>query len=81
MSHFSKALPISLLAAGLLVTACQESTSSHVDPNPKSPPPTIKVTGPDGGHEMDSAAFQQMLQQPGIPDSLPPQRPKAKRNP
>lgn len=82
MAPFPKFISLSVLAGGLLsVAGCREGTSNQSNPNPKTPPLTMKVTGPPGSRKMDSTAFKQMLQGPGVPDSLPPQRPAPKLNP
>jgi hypothetical protein len=82
MDRLHKTLIFSLLGGGLLFMAsCQEGTSKNPNPNPKTPPLTIRSTLPEGARQMDSAAFQHILQNPNLPlpDSLPVQRPKAKR--
>lgn len=55
MAQYPKTLSVGLLGGGLLLLAsCQEGTSSHPNPNPKTPPLTITVTGPEGFRERDS---------------------------
>ena len=66
-----KLFHLSLLASGLLVaTACHERPSDSA--KQRLPPVTIKVTGPPGYRQLDSATFQKLLRESGVPDSLPP---------
>jgi hypothetical protein len=61
---------LGLITSGLLMaTACHERSSDSA--NQQLPSVTIKVTGPPGYRQLDSATFQRLLQEPGVPDSLP----------
>jgi hypothetical protein len=71
MTQFHKFLPVGLLSTGLLLLAsCQEGTSKNPNPNPKTPPLTIKVTGPEGFRQGDSASFRRIMNGEMEPDTL-----------
>jgi hypothetical protein len=82
MDRLSKTLVFSLLGSGLLLmTSCQEGTSKNPNPNPKTSPLTIKVTGPKGFRQGDSASFRRIMNGEIEPDTFHLAKPTVKPRP